>query len=169
MRGHMSISKQTIQSFIIGNEDAIGKVYDEYKNLMYFVIASYISLPEDCEDVLSEAFIKAINHRNDLKNPDSLKTYLTTIARNTALDFLKKSRELPSSDVIEEMYGESDQYNVMLNLLEPLLTNKETIVTYYRAVFSYSWAEIVELTGIKDSTARALYASAKEKLRKELR
>lgn len=165
----MSISKQTIQSFIIGNEDAIGKVYDEYKNLMYFVIASYISLPEDCEDVLSEAFIKAINHRNDLKNPDSLKTYLTTIARNTALDFLKKSRELPSSDVIEEMYGESDQYNVMLNLLEPLLTNKETIVTYYRAVFSYSWAEIVELTGIKDSTARALYASAKEKLRKELR
>ena len=60
----MSISKHTIQSFIIGNEDAIGKVYDEYKNLMYFVIASYISLPEDCEDVLSEAFIKAINHRN---------------------------------------------------------------------------------------------------------
>ena len=165
----MSISKQTIQSFIIGNEDAIGKVYDEYKNLMYFVIASYISLPEDCEDILSEAFIKAINHRNDLKNPDSLKTYLTTIARNCALDFLKKSRELPSSDVIEEMYGSNDQYNVMLNLLEPLLTNKETIVTYYRAVFSYSWAEIVKLTGIKDSTARALYASAKEKLRKELR
>ena len=103
MRGHMSISKQTIQSFIIGNEDAIGKVYDEYKNLMYFVIASYISLPEDCEDVLSDAFIKAINHRNDLKNPDSLKTYLTTIARNCALDFLKKSRETPAGEIIEEM------------------------------------------------------------------
>ena len=164
----MSISKQVVQSFILGNEDAIGKVYDEYKNLMYFIIASYISLPEDCEDVLSESFIKAMNHRTDLKDPNNIKSFLASIARNTALDFLKKSKETPT-DLIDDMYGTNDQYNVMLNLLEPLLTNKETIVTYYRAVFSYSWAEIVELTGIKESTARAIYASAKEKLRRELR
>lgn len=165
----MSISKNTIQAFIQGQEDAIGKVYDEYKNLMYFIIASYISLPEDCEDVLSEAFIKAIDHRTDIKNPNSLKTYLSTIARNCALDFLKKNKEIPASEIIEEMYGAEDQYNVMLNLLEPLLTNKETIVVYYRAVFSYSWAEIVELTGIPESTARMIYKSAKEKLKRELR
>ena len=164
----MSISKQVVQSFILGNEDAIGKVYDEYKNLMYFIIASYISLPEDCEDVLSESFIKAMNHRTDLKDPNNIKSFLASIARNTALDFLKKSKETPT-DLIDDIYGTNDQYNVMLNLLEPLLTNKETIVTYYRAVFSYSWAEIVELTGIKESTARAIYASAKEKLRRELR
>ena len=165
----MSISNSTIQAFILGNEDAIGKVYDEYKNLMYFIIANYISLPEDCEDILSEAFIKALEHRTDLKDPSKIKSFLSTIARNTALDFLKKNKEIPNSEVIEEMYGENDQYNVMLNLLEPLLTNKETIVTYYKAVFNYSWQEIVELTGIKESTARAYYASAKEKLRKELR
>ena len=165
----MSISNSTIQAFIQGQEDAIGKVYDEYKNLMYFVIANYISLPEDCEDVLSEAFIKALEHRTDLKDPSKIKSFLVTIARNTALDFLKKNKEIPNTEVVEEMYGENDQYNVMLNLLEPLLTNKETIVTYYRAVFSYSWSEIVELTGIKESTARAYYASAKEKLRRELR
>ena len=164
----MSISKQVVQSFILGNEDAIGKVYDEYKNLMYFIIASYISLPEDCEDVLSESFIKAMNHRTELKDPNNIKSFLASIARNTALDFLKKSKEIPT-DLIDDMYGTTDQYNVMLNLLEPLLTNKETIVVYYRAVFSYSWAEIVELTGIKESTARAIYASAKEKLRRELR
>ena len=164
----MSISKQVVQSFILGNEDAIGKVYDEYKNLMYFIIASYISLPEDCEDVLSESFIKAMNHRTDLKDPNNIKSFLASIARNTALDFLKKSKETPT-DLIDDMYGTSDTYNVMLNLLEPLLTNKETIVTYYRAVFSYSWKEIVEETGIPESTARALYASAKEKLRRDLR
>ena len=164
----MSISIQVVQSFILGNEDAIGKVYDEYKNLMYFIIASYISLPEDCEDVLSESFMKAMEHRADLKDPNNIKSFLASIARNTALDFLKKSKEVPT-DLIDDMYGTTDQYNVMLNLLEPLLTNKETIVVYYRAVFSYSWSEIVELTGIKESTARAIYASAKEKLRRELR
>ena len=165
----MSISSKTIQGFIQGDQEAIGEVYDEYKNLMYLVIDSYIYLPEDCEDVLSDAFIKAINHRRDVKDPSKIKSFLTAIARNTALDFLKKSKEIPNSEVVEEMYGEQDQYNVMLNLLEPLLTNKETIVTYYRAVFEYSWSEIVELTGIPESSARAIYASAKEKLRKELR
>ena len=164
----MSVSKQTVQAFIQGQEDATAKVYDEYKNLMYFIIASYISLPEDCEDVLSEAFIKAMDHRTDIKDPSNIKAFLSSIARNTALDFLKKNKEIPS-EVIEEIYGTNDQYNVMLNLLEPLLTNKETIVTYYRAVFSYSWKEIVEETGIPESTARAIYASAKEKLRRELR
>ena len=149
----MSVSKQTVQAFIDGQEDATAKVYDEYKNLMYFIIASYISIPEDCEDVLSEAFIKAMDHRTDIKDPSNIKSFLASIARNTALDFIKKNKE----------------YNAMLNLLEPLLTNKETIVTYYRAVFSYSWKEIVEETGIPESTARAIYASAKEKLRRELR
>ena len=165
----MSISEKTIHAFILGNEYATGKVYDEYKNLMYFVIANYISLPEDCEDVLSESFIKAMNHRHDLKEASKIKSFLSTIARNTALDFLKKNKEVVNSEVVEEMYGEHDQYNVMLNLLEPLLTNKETIVTYYRALFEQSWSEIVEMTGIPESTARAIYASAKEKLRKELR
>ena len=106
---------------------------------------------------------------SNIKDPSNLKTYLTAIARNQALDFLKKKREIANSEVIDEMYGETDQYNVMLNMLEPLLTNKETIVTYYKAVFQYTWPEIVELTGIKESTARKLYAEALEKLRKELR
>ena len=119
----MSVSKQTVQAFIDGQEDATAKVYDEYKNLMYFIIASYISLPEDCEDVLSEAFIKAMDHRTDIKDPSNIKSFLASIARNATLDFIKKSKETPT-DLIDDMYGSTDQYNVMLNLLEPLLTNK---------------------------------------------
>ena len=66
------------------------------------------------------------------------------------------------------MYGEEDRSNILLSTLEPLLTNKETIVTYLKVGFSYTWEEISEETGISVSTARRLYDSAKEKLRKEL-
>ena len=163
----MSISTQVVQSFMLGNEDAIGKVYDEYKNLMYFIIASYISLPEDCEDVLSEAFIKAMEHRTDLKDPKNIKSFLASIARNTALDFLKKNKEVPS-DIIDEIYGLEDRTNTLLNTIEPLLSNKETIVVYYRIGFSYSWKEVEEETHIPESTARRIYMSAMDKLRKEL-
>lgn len=164
----MSISKFTFIRFTRGDQKAVEKVYLEYKNLMYFVIASYVPNKLDVEDILSDSFIKAVEHREEVRNPDSLKAYLAQIAKNEALNFLKQQREVPSSDVIEEMYGEEDRSNKLLSTLEPLLTNKETIVTYLKVGFSYTWEEISEETGISVSTARRLYDSAKEKLRKEL-
>ena len=67
------------------------------------------------------------------------------------------------------MYGEEDKTNDVLNLLEPVLTNKEVIVIYYKIIFDYSWNEIVKEAGIPLSTARLIYKKAKEKLKKELR
>lgn len=164
----MNVSKKTVLGFINGNQEAIAKVYLEYKNLMYFVIASYITSKDDADDVLSDAFLKAIEHKKDLKDADALKSYLCSIAKNEAINFIKQDRYVPSSDIIEEMYGEEDRTNTLLNDIEPLLSNKETIVVYYRAVFEYSWEEIVKLTSIPESTARRIYSQAKEKLRKEL-
>lgn len=164
----MSISKSTISGFIKGNDNAISKVYREYKNLMYFVIANYINNPDDCEDVLSDAFIKAIEHRKEINDVESLKTFLCSIAKNEAINFAKRNKDIPSSDIIDEMYGEEDRTNDLLNTIEPLLSNKETIVVYYHAVFGYSWPEIETLTGIPNSTARRVYSKAKEKLKEVL-
>lgn len=164
----MSISNITFQRFTRGEEKAIEKVYLEYKNLMYFIIASYVPNKFDVEDILSDSFIKAVEHREEVKKPESLKSYLAQIAKNQALNFLKAQKEIPSSDVIDEMYGEEDRSNTLLSTLEPLLTNKETIVTYLKAGFSYTWEEIAIETGISVSSARRIYETAKEKLRKEL-
>ena len=164
----MSISKTTFIKFTRKEERAIEKVYLEYKNLMYFIIASYVPNKFDVEDILSDSFIKAVEHSSEVKNPESLKSYLAEIAKNQALNFLKKQREVPSSDVIDEMYGEEDRSNTLLSTLEPLLTNKETIVTYLKVGFSYTWEEIAKETGISVSSARRIYEGAKEKLRKEL-
>ena len=164
----MSISNITFTRFTRGEEKAIEKVYLEYKNLMYFIIASYVPNKFDVEDILSESFIKAVEHREEVKKSESLKSYLAQIAKNQALNFLKAQKEIPSSDVIDEMYGEEDRSNTLLSTLEPLLTNKETIVTYLKVGFSYTWEEIAKETGISISSARRIYEGAKEKLRKEL-
>ena len=164
----MNISNITFQRFTRGEEKAIEKVYLEYKNLMYFIIASYVPNKFDVEDILSDSFIKAVEHREEVKKPASLKSYLAQIAKNQALNFLKAQKEIPSSDVIDEMYGEEDKSNTLLSTLEPLLTNKETIVTYLKAGFSYTWEAISIETGISVSSARRIYETAKEKLRKEL-
>lgn len=164
----MNISKHTILAFIQGKQSAIEKVYVEYKNLMYFIIANYVDNQDDCDDVLSEAFMKAIERKESIKDPSKLKAYLSAIARNEAISFQRKKKDVASFETIETMYGEEDRTNTMLNMIEPLLSNKETIIVYYRTGFSYSWQELEEETGIPESTARRVYSKAMEKLRKEL-
>lgn len=163
----MSVSKKTVQKFIDGDEIATGEVFEEYKNLLYFIIASYVDNPDDCHDLLIETYLKAMEHRKDINDVKNIKAFLSSIAKNEALQFLRKRKD----DVIEcidEKYAENDKGNTLLDLFGPLLSNKETIVLYYRAVFSYSWKEIREETGIPESTSKLLYNRAKEKLRKEL-
>ena len=164
----MAISKHTAIGFINGKQEAIEKVYLEYKNLMYFVIATYVDNKDDCDDILSESFVKAVEHREELKDPDKIKTFLCSVVKNHAINFLKKNRDIPSSDVIDEIYGEEDRINPILNMIEPLLSNKETIIVYLRVIYSYSWNEIVKETGIPESSARRIYSGAMDKLRKEL-
>ena len=163
----MRVSKKIVQLFIEGDKEATGIVFEEYKNLLYFIISTYVSNPTDCDDLLSETFLKAMEHRKEINNTSSLKSYLSSIAKNEAMQFLRKKKEIVSEN-IDEIYGSNDKKNVLLDLFGPLLTNKETIVVYYRAVFSYSWKEIREETGIPESTAKLLYKNAKEKLRKAL-
>ena len=108
-----------------------------------------------------------MEHRKDINDVKNIKAFLSSIAKNEALQFLRKRKD----DVIEcidEKYAENDKGNTLLDLFGPLLSNKETIVLYYRAVFSYSWKEIREETGLPESTSKLLYNRAKEKLRKEL-
>ena len=104
----MSITRSVAMAFMAGDESATEKVYLEYKNLMFFVIASYVSSKSDIDDILSESFLKAIEKREQIKEPNHLKAFLVATARNQAIDFLRKSRLVPSSDVLEEIYGDDD-------------------------------------------------------------
>ncbi|MBO7121046.1 MAG: RNA polymerase sigma factor [Bacilli bacterium] len=164
----MSITRSVAMAFMAGDESATEKVYLEYKNLMFFVIASYVSSKSDIDDILSESFLKAIEKREQIKEPHHLKAFLVATARNQAIDFLRKNRLVPSSDVLDEIYGDDDRSNDFLSLIEPLLSNKETIVVYYKIGFSYTWPEISKETGIPVSSVRRIYDKAKEKLRKGL-
>ena len=165
----MSISKSTARGFIDGDPRSTEKVYLEYKNLMYFIIATYVRSKDDADDVLSSAFLKAMKNSKTLKDPSNLKSFLCAIAKNEAIDFVKKMNRVECVESIEEAYGEEDRSNTLLIQIEPLLTNKEAIIVYYKAAFSYTWEEVVLQTGIPESTARRIYAKAMEKLRKELK
>lgn len=158
------LTRNDIASFFAGNQEAAEKVYFSYRNLMYFVIASYVKNRDDCDDILSESFVRLLASRNEEKDIKNLKSYCAAIARNQALDFLRKQKEL--SDYDDAYYGNEEPSQVFMEL-EPLLSKKQLLVLYYKAVFGYKWDEISKMTGIPNSSLRAIYKEAKDKIRKE--
>ena len=124
----MSVSKKTVLGFINGNQEAISKVYFEYKNLMYFVIANYIISQNDADDVFSEAFTKALENKSKIKDTTNLKSYLCSIAKNEAINYLKKEKQIIALDTIDEMYGEDDRHNALLNDSDRICLHRSTLV-----------------------------------------
>ena len=86
------ITKQTFNDFLLGQEEATEMVYREYRNLAYFVIATYVKNQDDCNDILSDTFLKVLQSRESVKNPDGLKQFICTVAKNEAINFIRKDR-----------------------------------------------------------------------------
>ena len=56
---------------------------------------------DDAQDLTQETFIKALQRRGQLKDLDKSAGWLSKIAANTAIDFLRKNKRFSFSDVDE--------------------------------------------------------------------
>ena len=70
-------------------ESIFKKIYDSYFKLVYFCISTYINNKEDIEDILADTFLSFYNHLDNIDANKSIKYYLTTIAKNKSINFLK--------------------------------------------------------------------------------
>lgn len=163
----MGLSRKIGIAFISGDNDAAGIVFAEYRDLLFFIIATYVGNREDCNDLLQETFLEALKSRSKIKKPEAIRSYLSSIARNQARQFLR-NQKVEVVEYVDEMYGDGSFDNPLLSVFGCGLSDKETIVVYYRAVFDYEWKEIEKETGIPESTARRIYAKAKKKIKDKI-
>jgi RNA polymerase sigma-70 factor (ECF subfamily) len=83
--------KKLIEEMISGDEKAFRKLFEIYKDDIFFYSRSLLNHNEYAEDIVQEVFIKVWLHRHTI-NPDlSFKSYIFTIARNLVFNFLNKA------------------------------------------------------------------------------
>ena len=75
-----------------GNKEGLRQIYDAYIRLIYSVVYNTVGNKQDAEDVTSEFFIKLVKVSKQYKRDYSHKAWLTTIAKNMSIDFLRKNR-----------------------------------------------------------------------------
>ncbi len=95
-----------------GDKEALHDIYTALGPYIYHFILGILKNKEDAEDVTSEFFIRLWRNADKYKPGNGYKTYITVIARNMAIDFLRvRGRESLIEDIFPQKAEDSSVYN----------------------------------------------------------
>lgn len=88
-----------IDQYLHGDKKSLELIIQKYLKPIYGFIFQFVGNSHDAEDLTQEVFVKMWRWRKKIKKEKSFKSWLFTIAKNTAIDFLRKRKELTFSDL----------------------------------------------------------------------
>lgn len=158
-----------------GDKTALREIYEEYIGYIYSVIYQVVLNKEDAEDVTSEFFIKLWRLADTYQSRDGHKAWIATIARNMAIDLLrKKKREVLVEDFVdsvsENASAEDVEGDVLSDMslraaLDTLKPNEREIVNM-KIMGELTFQEIADLLRQPLGTVTWRYQNALKKLRR---
>ena len=142
----MDTGRENYRRFIDGDDAGFVEIVREYKDCLTLYINSYVSNIFVAEDLMEETFFKLITKRPRFNEKSSFKTWIYAVARNIALDYLRKNKNIivPIQDhenlLIEELTVEQ-QYLI-----------KEQKISLYNAMknLSFEYRQVLFLTFFED-------------------
>ena len=137
----------------------------EHYPSLYRLAYSYVKNPDDAMDIVQESAYKAILRAEEMKNEDTIKSWLCRITVNTALDTLRRKRRETGLEYLPET-GEEDAYEDadLLHALDRLDAREKTVVTL-RYFEDLKLSDIVAVTGENLGTVNSLLYRSLKKLR----
>ncbi len=93
---------QLISEYLEGDEQALGVLIDGYLPDLYNFAFKLTRDLQAAEDIAQESFIKAWKNIRRYRPGNNFRAWLFCIARNTAIDWLRKKRDLAFSDFENE-------------------------------------------------------------------
>jgi len=136
----------------VGNID-LPALVAAYAPTLFRVAYSILRSRTEAEDVVQDAFVRVLEHRQSLSSVRDLRLWLVRIAWNLALD--RKRRLRP--DQLDEYFARG---------LAGIGTSADVALT--DAIEELSIAEISMVVGRSESAVRALLSRARQRLRERL-
>ena len=96
----MSVGNELFRRYLDGDSGAFDLIIKEYRENLIFFVMRYVRSVSVAEDIAQDAFVELLIHKNRYNFSCSLKTYLFTIAKNKAVNYLRR-RKFVSDDEID--------------------------------------------------------------------
>ena len=160
-----------------GDKEALKEIYEAYHEYIFHLLLGITGNYHDAEDLSVEFFIKLWNQGAQYVPGGGHRRWMTVIARNLALDFLrKKGRELPleeeqmtreadKSPAEESGYTETEDSMYIEKALSSLNPAEREII-HMKVAGDLTFREIADVMKIPMGTVTWRYRQAVSKLRR---
>ena len=174
------LDKERYKRFIEGEIEGFEELVLEYKNALIYFLNRYVQDLYIAEDIAQDAFVDVYVHKERYNGKTSFKTYLFTIGRNKAIDYIRKNKHMQYAVNIEEQIEISSEENELIDYVIQS-ENKGMIAhalermkeEYARVLIlidleDFSYKEAANILGKTTSQVKVLVHRARKSLRKML-
>lgn len=145
--------KVLYEKFLNGDNESFDKIMDLYaENLVYF-IQRYVGSIDVAEDIAQDVFVYILMNKEKYNFKYSLKTYLYTIGKSRAINYLKKEKRiLPLNEEVfyetdndlEECVFRNDKRKYIRNVINKL-SKENQIIIYLADIEGLKYKEISKI------------------------
>jgi RNA polymerase sigma-70 factor (ECF subfamily) len=149
-----------ITRFYDGQKDAVEQMVAEYRQGLELFILGYVHDSQVAEDVASDAFVRLIVKKPDIRELKYFKTYLYTVAKNLAIEHIRKrKRFLPlNEDAPSHQNVEKDV--ILKEKKESVLSAINQLAGDYRSVLFLRYYEemsVEEVARVMKKNKKQIY------------
>ena len=152
---------------------AFGEVVRQYSEQLYWQIRRIVLTHEDANDVLQNTFLKAWNGLDGFHGESRVITWLSRIAINESLDFLRRNKNpLVSTDddmsvantLLADDYFDGSETEALLQQAIATLPDVQRTVFQLRYFEEMKYSEISQLLDTSEGALKASYHLAVKKI-----
>lgn len=160
--------------FLNGDEKSFDMIIYKYMEKLTYFAYGIVKRIDVAEDIAQDVFVYILMNKNTYNPEFSLKSYLYTIARSRAINYLKREKKI--SYLVDESYlfSEKDVEDVVFNNEESimlkksidLLPEKQKRIIYLVDIEELSYREICEMLNMSLPQVKSLIHRSRKNLKK---
>jgi len=170
------IKSQTIIELKGGSTSALKEIYTLYSKKIFYFINSYTYNKEITEELVQDVFIRLWNNRKSIDADSSINSYIYTIAKNLAIDFIRKKKviilpidSVNQSEISNNNEGElqiiiEQEENILKEAINSLPVRQKEVFELHRN-YDLSYKQIAAILNISVSAVEKNISSALKKLK----
>lgn len=152
-----------------GDERAFEELYTSSSKGVYAFIYSYLNNRDDTEDALQDTYLKVRYNILHYKPGTDGRAWVLEIAKNTALNELRRRKNNQTEELEEERTVVSSAYegdsSGVTYAMQKVLTEEERRIIVLHVLWGYRHREIGNFLGVSTGTVTSKYKRAIEKLK----
>lgn len=170
--------KRLYKKFLEGDKQALEAIIKKYeKNLKYFIL-KYVKDQDVAEDIYQSVIVYILEKKEMYNDRYSLKTYLFTIAKSRALNYIKKQKRFslePEEDItaqeeeklLEDIILSNERKEKIVNIMKKMSSEYQQVL-YLTIIEGLSYEETAKIMEKSISQIKNLSHRARKKMKKLL-